>query len=231
EIKQLSEYSHKELLQQEKDVSGLYLSGHPLDAYREQSARIASHSIKDLTGEDAHVKDGERVRIVCAVVKSRMMTTKSNSMMAFTSVEDLTGTMEVIMFPRVLDTFRDSLHENAVVVIDGKLSVREDEASKLLAESVVPIESYDPSRPDKGRPDPMRKAAKKLYIRVPSRSSREYAKVVNLLHIFDGDMPVLLYLMDTKQYLQVPRHLYTSGHPLLFKELERLVGTDNIATK
>ena len=172
------------------------------------------------------MKDGERVRIVCAVVKSRMMTTKSNSMMAFTSVEDLTGTMEVIVFPRVLDTFRDSLHENAVVVIDGKLSVREDEASKLLAESVVPIESYD-----KGRPDPMRKAAKKLYIRVPSRSSREYAKVVNLLHIFDGDMPVLLYLMDTKQYLQVPRHLYTSGHPLLFKELERLVGTDNIATK
>ena len=231
EIKQLSEYSHKELLQQEKDVSGLYLSGHPLDAYREQSARIASHSIKDLTGEDAHVKDGERVRIVCAVVKSRMMTTKSNSMMAFTSVEDLTGTMEVIVFPRVLDTFRDSLHENAVVVIDGKLSVREDEASKLLAESVVPIESYDPSRPDKGRPDPMRKAAKKLYIRVPSRSSREYAKVVNLLHIFDGDMPVLLYLMDTKQYLQVPRHLYSSGHPLLFEELERLVGTDNIATK
>ena len=55
--------------------------------------------------------------------------------------------------------------------------------------------------------------------------------MVNLLHIFDGDMPVLLYLMDTRQYLQVPRHLYTSGHPLLFKELERLVGTDNIATK
>lgn len=230
-VPNLPEYSASDLLKMEKEVSGLYLSGHPLDAYREQSARIASHSIKDLTGEDAHVKDGERVRIVCAVVKSRMMTTKSNSMMAFTSVEDLTGTMEVIVFPRVLDTFRDSLHENAVVVIDGKLSVREDEASKLLAESVVPIESYDPSRPDKGRPDPMRKAAKKLYIRVPSRSSREYAKVVNLLGIFDGDMPVLLYLTDTKQYLRVPRHLYASGHPLLFKELERLVGTDNIATK
>ena len=231
EIKQLPEYSHKELLQQEKEVSGLYLSGHPLDAYREQSARIASHTIKDLTGEDAHVKDGEKVRIVCAVVKSRMMTTKSNSMMAFTSVEDLTGTMEVIVFPKVLDAFRDSLHENAVVVIDGRLSVREDEASKLLAESIVPIDNYDPARPDNGRPDPMKTAAKKLYIRVPSRSSREYAKVVNLLGIFDGDMPVLLYLTDTKQYLRVPRHLYASGHPLLFKELERLVGTDNIATK
>ena len=69
--------------------------------------------------------------------------------MAFTSVEDLTGTMEVIVFPKVLDAFRDSLHENAVVVIDGRLSVREDEASKLLAESIVPIENYDPARLDK----------------------------------------------------------------------------------
>ena len=66
-------------------------------------------------------------------------------MMAFTSVEDLTGTMEVIVFPKVLDAFRDSLHENAVVVIDGRLSVREDEASKLLAESIVPIDNYDPA--------------------------------------------------------------------------------------
>ena len=96
EIRQLPEYSHTELLQQEKEVSGLYLSGHPLDAYREKSARIGSHTIKDLTGDDAHVTDGERVRVVCAVVKNRMMTTKSNSMMAFTSVEDLTGTMEVL---------------------------------------------------------------------------------------------------------------------------------------
>ena len=231
EIRELSEYSHQELLQQEKDVSGLYLSGHPLDAYREQSARIASHSIKALTGEDAHVQDGERVRIVCAVVKSRMMTTKSNSMMAFTSVEDLTGTMEVIVFPKVLDQYRDALHENAVVVIDGKLSVREDEASKLLAESIIPIETYNPARPDRGRPDPLKNAAKKVFIRLPSRDSREYAKVVNLLEIFDGDIPVILYLEDTKQKLAAPRRLYTSGHPLFFQELKRLVGSENVATK
>ncbi len=103
------EYSHKELLQQEKRgqrpvpvrSSAGCLPG-------KKSARIGSHTIKDLTGEDAHVTDGEKVRIVCAVVKNRMMTTKSNSMMAFTSVEDLTGTMEVIVFPKVLDAFRDS---------------------------------------------------------------------------------------------------------------------------
>ena len=81
-----------------------------------------------------------------------MMTTKSNTMMAFTSVEDLTGTMEVIVFPRVLDTFRDALKENAVVVIEGRLSVREDEPSKLMAESISPIEGYDPKHPQTAAP-------------------------------------------------------------------------------
>ena len=231
EIRPLAEYTPAELLQQEKEVSGLYLSGHPLDAYREKSARIGSHTIKDLTGEDAHVQDGEKVRIVCAVVKNRMMTTKSNSMMAFTSVEDLTGTMEVIVFPKVLDRFRDAIQENAVVVIDGRLSVREDEASKLLADSILPIDSYDPTRLDKGRPDPVKTAARRVFIRLPSRSCPQYDKVVNLLEIFDGDIPVILYLEDTKQKLAAPRRLYTSGHPLFFKELERLLGAENVATK
>ncbi len=217
EIKQLPEYSHKELLQQEKEVSGLYLSGHPLDAYREQSARIASHTIKALTGEDAHVTDGEKVRIVCAVVKSRMMTTKSNSMMAFTSVEDLTGTMEVIVFPQVLDAFRDSLHENAVVVIDGRLSVREDEASKLLAESIVPLTITIRHRPDNGRPDPMRTPRSgSISVCLPA-AARSMPRWSICWSIFDGDMPVILYLEDTKQKLAAPRHLYTSGHPLLLR--------------
>ena len=160
-----------------------------------------------------------------------MMTTKSNSMMAFTSVEYLTGTMEVIVFPKVLDRFRDAIQENAVVVIDGRLSVREDEASKLLADSILPIDSYDPTRLDKGRPDPVKTAARRVFIRLPSRSCPQYDKVVNLLEIFDGDIPVILYLEDTKQKLAAPRRLYTSGHPLFFKELERLLGAENVATK
>jgi len=231
EIKPFPEYSHTELLQQEKEVSGLYLSGHPLDAYREQSARFASNSIKELTGEDAHKLDGNHVRIVCTIVKNRMMTTKSNTMMAFTSVEDLTGTMEVIVFPRVLDTFRDALKENAVVVIEGRLSVREDEPSKLMAESISPIGGYDPKHPQTNRPNLMRDAAQRLYVRLPSRSCPEYAKVINLLEIFDGDMPVIFYLEDVKQKLAAPRRLYASGHPLLFQELKHLLGETNVATK
>src|SRR5699024_3983942 len=184
QLKALPEYPHTELLRMEKEVSGLYLSGHPLDAYREQSARYASHTIKMLTGEDAHKLDNTHVRIVCTVIKSRMMTTKNNSLMAFTSVEDLTGTLEVIVFPRVLELFRDALQENAVVVIDGRLSVREDEPAKLMAESIIPVDRYNPAAPQDYRPDPVREAPKRVYIRLPSRSCREYDKVINLLGIF-----------------------------------------------
>ena len=231
EIKPCPEYTHAELLQQEKEVSGLYLSGHPLDAYREQSAQFATHTIKALTGEDANVPDNSHVRIVCTIVKSKMVTTKTNSMMAYTSVEDLTGTMEVIVFPRTLETFRDVLHDNAVVVIEGRLSIREDEPARLVAESISPIEGYNPVRPQANRPNQMRDAARRLYVRLPSRTSPEYAKVVNLLEIFDGDMPVIFYLEDTKQKLAAPRRLYTSGHPLFFEELQRIVGEKNVATK
>ncbi|MGN0708136.1 MAG: DNA polymerase III subunit alpha [Faecalibacterium sp.] len=231
DIRFVPEYPAMERLQQEKEVSGLYLSGHPLDAYREQIARYGSHTIKALTGEESHKLDNARVRVVCTVVKNRMMTTKSNSMMAFTSVEDLTGTMEVIVFPRTLDTCRDALQENAVVVIDGRLSVREDEPSKLMAESVIPVDRYDPARPQNGRPDPLKEAPKRLYLRLPSRSCPQYAKVVNLLEIFDGNMPVILYLEDTRQKLAAPRRLYALDHPLLYKELERLLGEGNVATK
>ena len=117
------------------------------------------------------------------------------------------------------------------MVIEGRLSVREDEPSKLMAESILPIEGYDPKRPQANRPNLMRDAAQRLYIRLPSRSCPQYDKVVNLLEIFDGDIPVILYLEDTKQKLAAPRRLYTSGHPLFFKELERLLGAENVATK
>jgi DNA polymerase-3 subunit alpha len=224
----------------EKEVSGLYLSGHPLDAYRAETQRFATHSIKQLTGEDAAKLDNTSVRIVCTIVKSRMMTTKSNSMMAFTSVEDLTGTMEVIVFPRVLDNYRAALQDNAVVVIEGRLSVREDEPAKLMAEVIVPVAQYRPGNAGAGSRRgeaprsalPTAEAQPRMYLRLPTKDCVQYEKVLNLLELFDGGkMPVILCFADTKQRLGVPSRLYTTGHPLLLAELERVLGKENVATK
>ena len=95
------EYPAGDLLKMEKEVSGLYLSGHPLDAYRAQISQISTCTIADLQGEDAKRFDNQNVTILCTVVKNKIMTTKSNTLMAFTTVEDLTGTMELLIFPRV----------------------------------------------------------------------------------------------------------------------------------
>ena len=118
-----------DLLKMEKEVSGLYLSGHPLDAYRAQISQISTCTIADLQGEDAKRFDNQNVTILCTVVKNKIMTTKSNTLMAFTTVEDLTGTMELLIFPRVLAECRAALQENAAgAVISGGLSVRQTEA-------------------------------------------------------------------------------------------------------
>ena len=86
----------------EKEVSGLYLSGHPLDAYRAQIAQVSTCTIAQLLGEDAKQFDNQTVTLVCTIVKNKIMTTKSNTLMAFTTVEDLTGSMELLVFPRIL---------------------------------------------------------------------------------------------------------------------------------
>ena len=231
EMPSFEEFTPIEKLQMEKDATGLYLSGHPLHSYREQIARFASHTIKDLVGEDAKNMDEQRVKLVCAVVKTKFMTTKSNSMMAFTNVEDLTGSMEIIVFPKVLDQYRDALADNNVVVLSGRVSVREDEPAKLLADQIVPINEYDPGKPDAGRQDPAKKASKRLYIRVPTRNCPETDKVLNLLEIFDGDTPVILFLADTRTKLAVPRRLWANDHPLFRQELERILGEGSVVEK
>lgn len=232
EIRPLPEYPPMELLLKEKEVSGLYLSGHPLDAYRKKAAEISARPIRELLDEETNkALDNQTVLILCTIVKTRFMTTKSNTMMAFTGVEDLTGTIETIVFPKVLENYRDALQDNAVVVISGRLSVREEEAPKLLAEQIVPVEDYNAQQPMGGRKDPLLAAAQKIYIRLPSQNSVEFQKVVNLLSIFDGNLPVILVFADTGKRVAAPRHLYTSNHPYFRQELDRLLGPGNYATK
>ena len=229
-IEDHGEFPLPELLKMEKEVSGLYLSGHPLDGYRQQIQKIGACRIADLMGEEARRYDGKRVNIVCAVIKSKFMTTRSNTMMAFTSVEDLSGTMEIIVFPKVLADCRSALQDNAVVVINGRVSVKEEENAKLVAEKITPIEEYSASgaapRPAQERP-----ARKGMYLKVPSRSCPQFAKVENLLSIFEGPLPVYIYFEDQKQLTLAPRDLWSMEHELLTCELKRILGDGNVAFK
>ena len=229
------EYPASELLKMEKEVSGLYLSGHPLDAYRPQIRQISTCTIADLQGEEARRFDNQNVTILCTVVKNKIMTTKSNTLMAFTTVEDLTGTMELLIFPRVLAECRAALQENAVVVANGRVSVKEEEAARLIVEGVQPIESYDPSKSfGKNRVEKVRREtsggeATGYFLTVPSRQCPEMHRVENLLcNIFDGGtVKVYFCFADTGQKA-LARHMAVRDDPLLRAELERILGKEHV---
>ena len=229
------EYPASELLKMEKEVSGLYLSGHPLDAYRPQIRQISTCTIADLQGEEARRFDNQNVTILCTVVKNKIMTTKSNTLMAFTTVEDLTGAMELLIFPRVLAECRAALQENAVVVANGRVSVKEEEAARLIVEGVQPIESYDPSKSfGKNRVEKVRREtsggeATGYFLTVPSRQCPEMHRVENLLcNIFDGGtVKVYFCFADTGQKA-LARHMAVKDDPLLRAELERILGKEHV---
>ncbi len=105
-VPNLREYDSGELLKMEEEISGLYLSGHRWILTGKRSTKISTCSIAQLQGENARDFDNQTVTLVCTVVKNKIMTTKSNTLMAFTTIEDLTGTMELLVFPRVLTSCR-----------------------------------------------------------------------------------------------------------------------------
>ena len=230
----LPEYTIPELLKMEKEVSGLYLSGHPLGAYRDRIAQVSTCTIAQLQGEDARSFDNRSVVMICTVVKTRVMTTKSNTLMAFATVEDLTGTMEMLVFPRVFADCRPYLQDNAVIVTSGRVSVKEEEATRLLVDSVQPIDSYGPG-PNGARTPPRSAAPAQnartaaYYLTVPGRESPQMARVENLLNnIFDGGTVRVYFKFADSGQKVMARHMAVVDDPLLRAELVRVLGADNV---
>lgn len=227
-IPQKSEFPLSELLLREKEVSGLYLSGHPLDNFKELIQKLAC-PIKYLIGEHAHQYDNKKIALVCVLTRTKFMTTKSNTLMAFINVEDLTGTMEVIVFPKVLESCRDSLLENQVLVVEGRVSVREEENAKLLAESIVIAQNYKNDQNQKLKEQPNLKNG--IYLRIATQDSIEFEKIKNLMAIFDGSKPVYIKFMDIGKWVVAPRNLWVREHPLLIQEMQNILGEENIVSK
>ena len=221
------EYPYDILLQMEKEVSGLYLSGHPLDHYRPVIEKVSTCRISELVGENAHAYDEQNVTLVCTVLRTKTINTKAGGMMAFITVEDLSGSMEVLAFPKVLLAASEAVHDNAVVVIKGRVSYKEDEPSKLIADSIVDVERYEP---DKIKTD-IKSTKNGLWLKLSSMRSESFEETKNLLQIFEGNFPVYMYFEDTKQRMLAPKSLWCTQSDLLVSELERVLGAGNVKVK
>lgn len=189
------EYDKTALLSMEKEVLGIYLSGHPLEKYREKLLDVCNLRSSDLmtdteggTGhmaEDVH--DNMTVTIAGVVTQIKKKTTKNNTMMAFVTVEDLYGSFELLVFPKVYTRVAHALQPENIVVVRGRLSLREDDTPKVLPDEIQPIDAFFAYNDTKG--------AKGKYPRFEiSRGALKQAKA--FVKFFQG--PVLVEFYDQK---------------------------------
>ncbi len=221
------EYPQEVLLQQEKEVSGLFLSGHPLDKYKEIIRQHSSTQIQRLLEEDAEKIDETKVSLVCIIVKVKYHTTKNNDMMAFCVVEDLSGHLELLVFPKVLMAAGDLVKENSPVLISGRISCKEEEEPKILAETIRDIngEKIVQNRYENDNKE------RKLFIRVPSLDSPQYQMAEELFCIYEGNVPVFIRFADSGEMKMAPQKLWTQNNKTLLYELQNLLGEDNVALR
>ena len=155
--------------------------------------------------------------------------------MAFVTVEDTTGSIEMLVFPKTLSRYSQMLTPGAVVVLSGRISVREEEDPKLLCEKVMTIEEKLAMRGAKKEPQPAAPAAAAnparrtgLYLKLPSKDSEEMQKARNLLEIFEGETCVYVVFSDTGKAAMAPRSMWCDPNEVLLRLLGEAIGAENV---
>lgn len=221
----IPEFSPVELMAMEKETTGLYLSGHPMDEYRRQAVQFGAVPISAVmaAGEDdgraSPYGDGQRVTLAGVVASVRTKTTKNNSLMAYVMLEDATGAIELLCFSRTLTESGAYLKVNLPVVVTGKVSIRDEKAPQLMVDRVTPL-SGERTRPAAAGENQV------LWIKLPN-GGESFTWLKTLLSVFPGDGPVIVYLADQRRKLQA----HCLHHEALLDELRETLGEKNVVLK
>lgn len=235
EFPDIAEFDHMQLLKLEKQSTGMYFSGHPMDGYKVQTAKLTNINIGTLmqgseNEEEGYseraIHDGDNV-VICGLIDSRKnKITRKNTQMAFVDLADVYGSIECLIFPKVLQQYSSVLQEGEVVCMRGRLSLREDEEPKLLCESVEPIEQAVLTASLQQKQAPV--SRKILYIRLDTRNEENLNRVSEALSPYSGDVEVRLFFLDTKQVTVVPKRLFFNGSPGALRDLQEIFGFENV---
>ena len=227
-IPKLPERDRAELMAMEKETTGIYISGHPMDDYRALLRNTHVVPIGDLMGEESTFRDEQIVSVAGIVQNVKMKTTRNNSMMSYVTVEDDTASIEMLAFSNVLSQYGGYLRENSPVVITGRLSVRDDKEPQIVINRARPISDYAEGNPDP-QPAPQRSTPREgtLYLRLPSEEGKLYPKIKAILNMFPGNSGVVLYFADTRQRRGTRCILMDS----MLRELKNVLGEANVVMK
>ena len=221
------EYDAQELMSMEKETTGLYLSGHPMDQYREMARRQGAVTIgsimNDFQREEGpqQYRDGQRVVIAGVISNYKTRTTRNNTLMAYVNLEDDTSGIELLCFSRVLEESGSYIRENAAVLARGKISVRDEKEPQLMVDAIMPLQD-NMEMQERGE-----KREKRLYLRFPNREDPRLRKVKLVLSMFPGEEQIILYFEDCK------KRVGTRGqcHPALIQDLTERLGQENVVLK
>ncbi len=230
-------HTRRAMLSMEKEMTGVYITGHPLDEYREQLEKFR-WNVKALMelADDEIMKanaDGESVAMGGIIASVRSKATKKGALMGFCVLEDLYGQVECLLFPRVFEKYSDLLSADKIVVMTGKLSAREEEDIKLLVDTVAemgkaPVIPAAAAKPLPVKPLPAQDKVQKLFIRIPSARQDE---VKTLITLHPGLTPVVLHFPDTKQTLQAPQSMWIDADAQFILKLKQKLGDENVVLK
>jgi DNA polymerase-3 subunit alpha len=221
------ELALRDLLAYEKEATGLYLSGHPLSEYAPAIRAAGGISVREVLRagtEGALCQDGQYVTVGGVVTARRLKTTKSNNQMAFITLEDMTGSVDCIVFASVLQKYDELLKKDCVIGIRGRVSVKEDEDVTLVPSEVWLLEVGSPQ--PKPCPTPKKSAPAGLYLKVPGENCPELAQAERILRIFNGMTPVYARLCDTGAMVKLS--LRIAEEKYVETELKALLGDANV---
>ena len=222
----IPEFSPGELMAMEKETTGLYLSGHPMDEYRKQAQKYGAVPIAAVMGareeenEPSPYGDGARVTLAGVVASVRTKTTKNNSLMAYVMLEDATGSMELLVFSRTLTESGAYLKAGRPVAVSGRVSIRDEKAPQLMADRVAPLSGREPAEAAAEQGEQV------LWIKLPDGGA-SLAWLGRLMNMFPGESAAIVYLADVKKKRQTRCLL----HEALLCELRETLGEENVVLK
>ncbi len=214
----VSEYDKDTLLNMEREVMGIYISGHPLSDYTEVLQELASCA--DLVDADGtgKYKDNQKVCLGGIITSVRTKPVKSgNGLMAYAVIEDLTGSIELAVFPSIYTRYSNRLLVDSRVTITGKMNMREDQKNTVLVDEVAPLEKTLPTS--------------KLYLRLNMGDTRLFERVKTVLSRFPGNLPVVMVDIATRKSMQAPRELYINPSNGIMDIMNEMLGEENVKLK
>ena len=235
QIPDLPEISAQERMAMEKETTGLYLSGHPMDEYRQKLKNANTVAIgrimESFAEHDEEFADEQNVTVAGIVQNVKTKQTKAGTLMAYVTLEDDTGSMEMLAFSNALTRWGNLLAENTAIVVDGRISVREEKDPQLIVNAVRSIEeAADPdvsAQLQRSAPAPAAGKPQTLYLKILKTGQPGERKLLPILQMFPGKTRVILYYADTGSRMGGSCEV----QEILLQELRELLGPENVVLK